>query len=101
MKLEQILNKAVTAEVLTDDELKYLLLLEEREDMKRLFETAYQIKMKYSGKKVYFRGIVELSNICKKNCYYCGIRAGNKNVQRFMMKEDEIVEGAIWAFKNN
>jgi biotin synthase len=50
------------------------------------------------GNKVYFRGLIELSNICGKDCYYCGIRKSNPKVARYRMPDDEIVEAAIWAY---
>ncbi len=42
------------------------------------------------GNRVYTRGIVEFSNYCKNNCYYCGIRAGNREIVRYRLSEDEI-----------
>ena len=39
-----------------------------------LIQEAYRVKLEHVGNKVYFRGIIELSNICTKNCFYCGIR---------------------------
>lgn len=44
------------------------------------------------GKDVYFRGLIEVSNICKNDCFYCGIRASNHNCQRYRLTEDEILE---------
>ena len=46
------------------------------------------------GKKIYIRGIIEFSNCCRKNCNYCGIRAGNTSVVRYKMSPDEIVAAA-------
>ena len=47
----------------------------------------------------YFRGIIECSNLCIKDCYYCGIRKSNTKVERFLMDEDEIFKEAVWAFE--
>ena len=44
------------------------------------------------GKDIYIRGIVEFSNICKNNCYYCGIRAGNEKLDRYRLTEEDILE---------
>ncbi len=52
-------------------------------DEKLLFAKAKEIKEIEIGKKVYYRGLVEFSNICEKNCLYCGIRKDNKSVDRF------------------
>jgi biotin synthase len=63
-----------------------------------LFKAAYDTKLENVGNTVYFRGIVELSNICNKNCYYCGIRKDNKNTKRYMMSDTEIITSGKWAF---
>lgn len=58
------------------------------------------MKLKYIGKKVSIRGLIEISNICRKNCYYCGIRSGNRNVKRFQISREEIIETALWAYRH-
>ncbi len=62
-----------------------------------LRKRALSIMNKEVGSKVYFRGIIEFSNVCEKNCYYCGIRRDNHKVQRYVMNEQEILECAHWA----
>lgn len=70
-------------------------------DLQALYDAAYQVKLQTVGPIAYFRGIVELSNICTKDCYYCGIRRGNANVERYEMDEDEVVREALWAHQND
>lgn len=65
-----------------------------------LLEIADEIRRKYVGDMVFVRAIIEFSNFCTCNCAYCGIRAGNKKIQRYRMEIDEIVETALMAFKN-
>lgn len=76
------------------------LLSLQGEDKVNLYTHAAEIKKQYVGNKVYFRGLVELSNICSKNCLYCGIRAGNTKPQRYMVTEDEVLEAARFALGN-
>jgi len=57
-----------------------------------LFETADSIRRSIYGTDVYIRGLIEISNYCKNNCLYCGIRCGNKNAERYRLDEDEILE---------
>jgi len=64
-----------------------------------LFREARECAIRHVGPKVYFRGIIELSNICVKDCYYCGIRKSNAKVTRFSMGKDEILECAKAAFE--
>jgi biotin synthase len=69
-------------------------------DRLKLFRYAASIKEKFVGNKVYFRGLVELSNICSKNCFYCGIRAGNHKPRRYMVSEEEVLDAARFALDN-
>ncbi|MCX7966441.1 MAG: [FeFe] hydrogenase H-cluster radical SAM maturase HydE [Syntrophorhabdaceae bacterium] len=56
-----------------------------------LYRKADEIRKRFMGDEVFIRGIVEFSNICANNCLYCGIRASNRNVKRYMMSMDEIL----------
>jgi biotin synthase len=68
---------------------------------KMLFAKAKEVKELEIGKKVYYRGLVEFSNICSKNCLYCGIRKSNSNIERFNLSDEQIIAAADFAFKNN
>lgn len=78
-----------------------MLSLENEQELQQLFAKAYQVKLENVGNKVYYRGIVEFSNICTKNCHYCGIRKGNKAVERYEMTDEEILEAAMWAYESH
>jgi len=77
--------------------------LEEKDPVKvkELLTTAYSIKVDNVGNKVYLRGLIELSNICIKNCYYCGLRKANSNVSRYELSEKQILDAALFAWKAN
>lgn len=77
------------------------LLQSKGADRTLLFQKALAMKLEKVGRKVYFRGLVEFSNVCSKDCYYCGIRFSNKNVNRFNLSDDEILAAAKFAFDNN
>lgn len=66
-----------------------------------IYEKAAKIKEKYIGSKVYLRGLIELSNKCSKNCYYCGIRRGNMHTERYALSEEEIEEAVHFAINKN
>jgi biotin synthase len=76
------------------------LLEADETDRKLIFEKAASVKDEFVGNKVYYRGLIEFSNLCGKNCYYCGIRAGNKEAHRYEVTEDEVVEAAKYAYQN-
>ena len=44
------------------------------------------------GNKIYIRGLIELTNFCRNDCYYCGIRRSNRNAQRYRLEKDEILQ---------
>ncbi len=76
------------------------LLNADEQQRQLIFAKAAEIKEKYVGKKVYYRGLIEFSNLCGKNCYYCGIRAGNKNTHRYEVTPEEVMEAARYAWEN-
>ena len=76
------------------------LLSAENEERILLFEKASQVKRKTIGNKVYFRGLVEFSNICSKDCLYCGIRKSNEKVIRYDVTDSEILDACRFAWEN-
>ena len=62
-----------------------------------LYSEAYKVKKKTVGESVYLRGLVEISNICRKNCLYCGIRRDNLNTDRYELTSEEVLEAAAFA----
>ncbi|MBE5944716.1 MAG: [FeFe] hydrogenase H-cluster radical SAM maturase HydE [Lachnospiraceae bacterium] len=57
-----------------------------------LFKEARQVRERTYGKDVYIRGLVEFTNYCKNNCYYCGIRCGNTLANRYRLTKEDILE---------
>lgn len=76
------------------------LLQAEGEARTLLFRKSAEIKEKYIGNKVWFRGLIEFSNICGKDCLYCGIRKGNRNLDRYNLSDEEILAAARFAYDN-
>lgn len=74
---------------------EYVELLEHwenEETVSRLREEAVRLRKQYYGNKVFTRGLIEFTNYCKNNCYYCGIRNGNCHAERYRLTDDEILE---------
>lgn len=86
-------------DLLSKDDLVRLLSAGE-EESKPIFEYSKKVKEEQVGKKVYFRGLIEYSNFCSKNCLYCGIRAGNSRYVRYQMTDEEVLEAAKFALDN-
>lgn len=86
-------EKLITNHRLSKEE--YITLLENwknPEIQRRLREEASRLREQYYGNKIYVRGLIEISNYCKNNCYYCGIRRGNQNANRYRLTKEEILE---------
>ena len=73
------------------------LLQSNGEDEKILFEASKRIKLQHVEDKVYLRGLIELSNICRKDCFYCGIRNSNSQITRYSLTDDEILAASRYA----
>lgn len=98
--INEIFKKIDAGTDLTPAEMGQLLEITDQDQKQQLFERAYKVKEDNVGKVAFFRGIIECSNICVKDCYYCGIRKSNDNVERFLMSEEEMIKEAIWAYEN-
>ena len=59
-----------------------------------LYRRADDVRREAVGDAVHLRGLIEFSNICRNDCLYCGIRRGNRQVQRYRMTDEELVETA-------
>ncbi len=60
--------------------------------LEELWRQADEVRRKAVGDEVHLRGLIEVSNICARDCGYCGIRVGNQDVSRYRMSADEIME---------
>ncbi len=94
------INNILNKKTLDQTDIISLLKGNKDEEITRLFRRAYDMKEAYIGKKVHYRGIIEFSNICQKNCFYCGIRIDNNRVTRYRMTDNEIREAAIFAYES-
>lgn len=100
-QLLELIKKAETNHSLVKKEI--IKLLKDSEYDNELFEAADRVRKKYVGDEVHLRGLIEFSNICKRNCLYCGLRASNKNLKRYRLSPDEIIElaskAAVYGYK--
>lgn len=90
--MKNIIDKATTTHTLTYEEI--VSLLKDNTCDEYLFKKADQVRMQYVGNAVHLRGLIEFSNVCGRNCLYCGLRKDNSKLERYMMSEDEIFETA-------
>lgn len=69
-------------------------------DDRELYAEAVELRNRTVGPKVYLRGLIELSNRCRKNCLYCGIRSGNSAVERYELTDEQVMAAAEYAWRS-
>jgi len=93
--MNNLIHKIKNRDELTREELSYLLALD---DFSKIFRLADDIRNENFGNYVDIRAILEFSNYCKRKCKYCGLNSTNKNVKRYRMSVDEILETVKTAY---
>ncbi|MBR4949679.1 MAG: [Clostridia bacterium] len=88
----KVIEKLFKEGNLQKDEIISLLECEDENIIEKLFEYARIRAKETFGNEIYTRGLIEISNFCKNDCYYCGIRRGNKNVCRYRLSKEQIME---------
>lgn len=91
---KELIDKLYKNSILSAKEFDELLSQHDDEDSEYLFKLARNLRKKSYGKDVYIRGLIEFSNYCRNDCYYCGIRTSNNNVSRYRLTEEEILQCA-------
>ncbi len=76
---------------LPDEELLDLIANPAPELAEELAERAGAVRERIYGNAVYLRGLIEFTNYCENNCFYCGIRRGNQNIERYRLTEERIL----------
>lgn len=88
--MSEMIQKLRAAQNLTDSELKTLLETDVYDEELRL--AADEVRREHYGTDVYIRGLIEFTNYCKNDCYYCGIRRSNRCAERYRLSKEEILE---------
>ena len=102
-RIKDIISKLAKDHSLTLEE--YELLISERTDeaADELRRLAVETRKKHYGNSVYIRGLIEISNICKNDCLYCGIRRSNRDCERYRLTKEQILscceEGYALGFR--
>mgnify|MGYP003290161851 CR=1 FL=1 len=89
--MQTLIQKLERGQALTEPEFAALLRGRTPALEALLREKADRVRRAHYGNAVFVRGLIEFTNFCKNNCYYCGIRAANPNVCRFRLTEEEIL----------
>ncbi len=90
--VEKLLVKLYEENELSRDEIVHIINEIDAAGKKKLYDLARMKQREYYDDHVYLRGLIEFSNICRRNCLYCGIRRSNRNVERYRLKKSQIVQ---------
>ena len=90
-KMFELIERLERENSLSLEEYKYLIDNRDDESACLLREKADKARRRVYGNKVFIRGLIEISNICKNDCLYCGIRKGNRSCQRYRLSEEDIL----------
>jgi biotin synthase len=77
---------------MTDKELLHYITTDDPAEMEALFAEARKIRAEHYGNEVYFRGLIEFTNYCKNDCFYCGIRCSNRQAERYRLTLEQIMQ---------
>ena len=101
--MEKLIDKLHQKHTLTAEEYRSLLLCEDTTTNVYLQKKAQQTTIDRFGNAVFIRGLIEISNRCRNNCLYCGIRKGNTMVSRYALSRETILsccrEGHALGFR--
>ena len=89
--MKQWIDKLRQERTLCDEEFRQLLTGCNAELLQYINGQAREVSLQHFGNKIYIRGLVEVSNCCRNNCYYCGIRKGNTNIERYRLTQESIL----------
>ncbi len=99
MTNQQLIDELENKKVLTFVQWKQLIGSFTNEDRIYAAQTARKIAKQTFGNRIYYRGIIEFTNICKNDCLYCGIRKSNANASRYRLTKDEILLSCDLGYK--
>lgn len=92
--LQELIHKLAQSHSLSLEEYERLITERDEGSAKLLKRLAVHERVKIYGHDVYIRGLIEISNICKNDCYYCGIRRSNTNCERYRLTPEQIISCA-------
>lgn len=94
--MKNIIDKLYDTKTLDDEEFIKLI---DCDDTEYLFSQSVKQRKKYYSNTVYIRGLIEISNHCKNNCLYCGIRRSNSTLTRYRLSKDDIMNCTDEGYK--
>ena len=97
--MKQWIDRLRQERTLRPEELRQLLTGCDAETLRYINKQAQEVALRHFGNKIYIRGLIEVSNCCRNNCYYCGIRKGNPNIERYRLNLESILDCCRQGYK--
>ena len=89
--MQELIGRLADQHSLTEEEYAYLIDHRDAESAASLAKQADRVRRSIYGNKVFTRGLIEISSICRNDCLYCGIRCSNKNAERYRLSPREAI----------
>lgn len=90
--MKELIDKLYQTQALDKEELIFLIAGRNRDTELYARELARQVRERTYGNRVFIRGLIEFTNYCKNDCYYCGIRRSNKKAARYRLTKEDILD---------
>ena len=97
--MRRLIDLLEAQHTLPDQELLSLITMDDADADAYLAQRAAAVRQRHYGKDVFIRGLIEISNYCKNDCHYCGIRRGNRCCQRYRLTDEDILACCHQGYK--
>ncbi len=100
-KFDEILNRIYICSLPDSEDLERVLSSQDAEELESLFNFADAVRKKFCGDGIFLRGIIEFSNFCAKECFYCGLNKNNHKLDRYRMTDEELLKSVEYLVYSN
>ena len=97
--MQQLIDQLRDNHQLSPDGYWTLLTMHHPDDVEYLMLQAREVAQRQFGKSIYLRGLIELTNVCRNDCLYCGIRRGNTHVTRYTLTREQVIESCAQGYR--
>ena len=97
--MKDLIDQLRAKHKLTPEGYRALLTMRDPQDVEYLMEQAREVALARFGKGIFVRGLIELTNVCRNDCLYCGIRRSNSNVSRYTLTREQVLDSCEHGYK--
>ena len=97
--MKDLIDQLRAKHKLTPEGYRALLTMRDPQDVEYLMEQAREVALARFGKGIFVRGLIELTNVCRNDCLYCGIRRSNSNVSRYTLTREQVLDSCEQGYK--